>query len=196
MRGDGEGALLVGRLENFDIDRGLIGCRGLVIIHAAIDGANQHRSGAEAGIVEAVVSCGIGLRAGDGLHRALELDQDYVDAGGWLAGCAVRNCARYRASVREGSEQAKRCGGEQKFLRGSDYLRAQHGVHRDRTESTETSRRSLPMRHAENLHCEIHGRAPFEAAWRVAGVGAPPVRTSMSASTRAASISSDCLISS
>lgn len=39
-------------------------------------------------------------------------------------------------------------------------------------------------------------RAFSDAAWRVAAVGVPPVKVSISARTRAASISKDCFVSS
>ena len=52
--------------------------------HAAIDGANQHRALPDRRVIELVVALGVRLGVGDGLHPALQLNQDDVHSGGWL----------------------------------------------------------------------------------------------------------------
>ena len=165
MRCHGKRAGLISWLEHLDVNRGFAGRGRLVIVHAVINRANEHGSGAERGIIETVVPFGIGLRGRNRLHRALKLDQDHVHTSRRLAGSAVRNCAGDGPRENGWSERNKQRG------------------------------KRKPSDHAS---CGAnHGRGPFaDAAWRVAGVGAPPVRVSMSARTRAASISSDALISS
>ena len=60
-----------------------------MIIDAAIDRAQKHGRGADVGAIELEAALRVGLRAGNGLHAALELDEDHVHTGGRFSGSAV-----------------------------------------------------------------------------------------------------------
>ncbi len=58
-------------------------------INSVIHGADQHRLRAKVWIVEGELSLRVGLRVGDRLHAALQLNQHYRDAGSGFAGGAI-----------------------------------------------------------------------------------------------------------
>jgi len=62
-------------------------------VHAVKDRSDKHRLGAQRRIIERELPLRIGLGIGDRLHPALQLNQDYFDRGGGLAGCCVRDFA-------------------------------------------------------------------------------------------------------
>ena len=87
----------------------------LVEIDAAIYGADEHRLGAETRIVEGKLSLRIGLRVGDRLHAALQLNQDYLHARRGLPGGAILHRAVNGSSSNneEKTQSNKSC---QKYL--------------------------------------------------------------------------------
>ena len=87
--GDGVCAGLVGGLEDLDVGGVFPGRHRLVIVDAAIDRADKHGRGTDIGPIEMEATLSVRLRAGHGLHAALEVDEDHVDSGGRFAGCAV-----------------------------------------------------------------------------------------------------------
>ena len=74
MIGDAERARLGGGFEDFHIRDGFARRNRLVIIHAAIDHANQHRHGAELRVVEMIVALRVAFCFCYRLHAALQLN--------------------------------------------------------------------------------------------------------------------------
>jgi hypothetical protein len=72
--------------------------------HAFVNGANQHGALADGVVIEMIVAGGVGFGVGDGLHGALELDEEDVDAGGGFVGGAIAHDAGDGAGVGRGAE--------------------------------------------------------------------------------------------
>jgi hypothetical protein len=68
-----------------------------VVIHSPIDRPNEHWRRTDLRVSELKMALRVRLRVCDGLHPALQLNKDYVNAGSRLPGGAVAHSSLQRA---------------------------------------------------------------------------------------------------
>ena len=85
-----------------------------MVLDVTVNGADEHGSGPDIAVRELEMALRVRLGVGDGLHAALQLNQNDVNAGAGLAGGAVVDCAGEGSCRDRRDKEAEKQGGREK----------------------------------------------------------------------------------